>query len=209
MNNLQTIFEGQIQQHRNLESEKIRYNKNLVEVEISQLRRPTYSSRKPIENQINVLDSSLSQYGFLGGVFVEADCYQVIDGWHRSRIWQQLGNITIPCYLVSCLSKQERVLHLFLNNQCATFSPVDFGCEFEELDLKDFGFSEADLHVDKPILQSKFPFPQNLINKEFAKLSTTIPIKIYESLKAIKSETDAQSMSETIINLVNHYYDTI
>lgn len=208
MDNLQKIFKGQFHQHRNLGSENIQYNKNLVEVAISQLKRPTYSSRKPIENQINVLVSSLSQYGFLGGIFVEAERYYVIDGWHRSQIWHQLENINVPCYLVSCTSKQERVLHLSLNNQCATFNPVEFGCEFEGLDLRDFGFSEAELQVDCSILQSKFAFPQEVLNQEFAKLSTTIPVNIYQSLKAIKKETDAQSMSETIVNLVNHYYET-
>lgn len=202
---IQQIAQDQLRQ---LELEEILYDGTLVEINISTLLRPSYSSRLQVESRLVSLIKSLNCFGFLGGIFVNSSNH-VIDGWHRLQLWHSMGMSTIPCYLLCCTPEQERKLHLSLNQQVATFHPSEFGIEFMDLNLKeDFGFSEADLKLEVYTVKEKFSKEQRAEKAGFTKLMTSLPIDTYDRLKAIKKETNVKSIADTITNLVSLYYES-
>lgn len=189
-----------------LEFEDILYDKTLVAVNIVDLIRPNYSSRQLVDNQIKALVRTLRQFGFLGGIFVEATRFHVIDGWYRVQEWKKMGWTTIPCFLLTCSQEQERALHLGLNQQSATFNPSKFGIEFKDFDLKeDFGIDESDLAFLNKATQSKFSDAQKAAKKGFTKLSTLMPIQAYDRLKSIRKDMKAPTMADVVINLIKFY----
>ena len=193
-------------QLRLLDSEDILYTKNLIDVDIKSLIRPNYSSRKLVDNQINALVSMLKQFGFLGGIFVEASSHHVIDGWQRVVEWKKLGSETIPCFIINCTPKQERALHLGLNQQSSIFDPSLFDVEFKEFDLQQtFGIDPFELSFLNNPLQTKFSKPQKNAEKGFTKLSTLLPIAAYDQLKSIRKKMQVPSISDALVNLINLY----
>lgn len=151
--NQQIISLVQQAQLKRLEAEDICYSQEIVDVEIAQLKR-LFSFRVPIENRLHGLINSLSTYGFLGGIFVNESNLGVIDGWHRLELWEQMGNTTIPCYFLCCSEHQQKELHLSLNQQSADFDLSKFGLAFEKFDLKDFGFTEAELNDCRGMMEN-------------------------------------------------------
>jgi len=207
--NKATLLNENLAQLELLEFEDILHARTLVDVNIADLIRPNYSSRQLVENQINALKTTLNRFGFLGGIFVEANRYHVIDGWYRVQEWKRMGFITIPCYLLTCTPEQERALHLGLNQQTATFDPSNFGIEFKDFDLKtDYGIDLEDLAFLNKGVQSKFPHAQKQDNEGYTKLSTFLPINAYDRLATIKKDMQAPSMAEAVVNLIKFHDET-
>jgi hypothetical protein len=163
------------------------YQPHLVELSISNLVRPSYHKRVVVDTKLKTIVDSLSEYGFFGGIFVNEQTNEIVDGWYRSQIWKQLGNSTVPAYLLTIQNrKQEFEVHLRLNQSHATFLADDFGLEYEGVDLRDLGFTEADLHKPQ-ITPEKHTQPSRASKKEgYTKFSTNIPVAIFERLKAVK-----------------------
>lgn len=181
----------------------IAYTGELQDVPISQLVRPKYSSRVVIDNKKHSLTENFKNYGFLGGIFVADSSYHVIDGWQRTKIWEEMGHTIIPCYTVTCDEKQERELHLKLNTQLATFNIDDFGINFKDFNLiEDFGFCEMDIKSAPNLTE----FGNNTKSKPtlegFTKLSTTISTESYQKLKAFKEDQKLAQLGDVIEFLI-------
>jgi hypothetical protein len=196
-------LQEQIRQKKELAHQGINFEKTLVEVEISTLIRPPYSTREPVENGRNAILNSLKEYGFLGGIFIHRERNQVIDGWQRVELWkEELGKTTIPCYQLDCTEAQERKLHLSLNRHASVFDPSKFGIEFNSLNLKDFGMTEAELSIADPkvnVEKRKLPNPEATVTlvKVISKLSTDA----FEGLKNL-ARREGKTLNEIIEGLI-------
>lgn len=177
-----------------------------TDLKIGDLKRPTYSKRVAIPSLIKILIRSLIEFGFVGGVIINRKNNHIIDGWHRVQVWKQLGNNTIPCFILDIDNQQEKKLHLFLNRQTAQFKPSDFGftTEFSGLDLiNDFGFTKADFIKDEDLEIS-----ENQINssaKYGSRLITALPAEYYQKLEALKKLMPAPNKSQVLIKLIDFY----
>ncbi|QTE36110.1 hypothetical protein J3L18_23700 [Mucilaginibacter gossypii] len=193
-------------QTRLLDFEEISYNGALIEIPIKELVRPNYSSRLLVDNQQKAIATSLSRFGFLGGIFIEGRSNHVIDGWHRAEQWRKMGQKLIPCYKVVCTPEQERSLHLSLNQQSATWNPETFGIEFKDFNLEDdFGIRPDDLRLESKPFTSKFNDRPNETTSDFIKFSTTIPAELYDRLKLIRKQMQAPSIAAAVTNLIKFY----
>lgn len=194
----QVITAIQQSQLKKLQLEKISYNKVVTEVNIDRLIRPNYSSRVIVDNRLSVLCDNLTQFGFLGGIFVQAQNFHVIDGWHRVEIWRALGNRTIPCYEIICNPRQERQLHLRLNQSVAAFDITDFELNFQGFDLLEYGFTKDELFKPDDGSDTYLNFKKKVTPEGFVKLQTFVSKGAYERLKARKSELNAKTVAEVI-----------
>lgn len=193
----------QIQQAQlvKLAQEKITYNKSLVEVEIAKLIRPSYSTRIIIDNRLSVLQDNLTQFGFLGGIFVHKQNHHVIDGWHRVEIWEQMGHTTIPCYLIQSNNHQERQLHLRLNHQVAAFDLSSFDLSFPDFNLLNYGFSADELNTQGSDLSTYQSFQKRAAPDGFVKLQTLVSKEAYQKLKEKRAVFGVNSVPEVIERL--------
>ena len=177
------------------------------DVPIADLKRPAYSARHLTEENANIIIKSIAQNGFWGGIFVTAGSLNVIDGWYRAKIWECLGNTEIPAYRVTCKPEQERMLHLQLNTQAASFSIEDIGAEPSQLVADDYGVIEADIQP-APVMFSKKPPRSVKEGKEgFTRVIISIPSESYQQIKAIKLHTATPNNSEAINFLINTFYN--
>lgn len=193
------------QQLDQLATEDVNFTGELVDVEIDTLKRPDYSNRVQIPNLLKIVIQSLSQYDFLGGIFVGENSRNVIDGVHRAQIWKAMGHTTIPCYLISCNPEQEKGLHLKLNTQASSFNPEDFGVHFSDLQAEDFGIKMMPAQMDTPIMPSDTKLLPKPESAKFFKISTNIPAEVYNQFMAIKEASKQRSIANTIIHLVKFY----
>lgn len=191
-------------QKAQIQSLEITYVETLVYYDISDLKKPTYNQRVLVDCRSEALTKSLKAHGFLGGVFINADNLNVIDGWHRCEQWQALGNTSIPCYLVRCTYQKEIELHLYLNQQAALFNLKDFGLEFGHLNLLDYGFSEADLSF-KPInTQSQRPVKEKAPQPDgMTKLMAVVQMTTMDKLRSIKADQKHVTLGDTIEYILN------
>lgn len=202
MDQTQIISLAQKAQRKRLELEEILYVKELEEVKISDLKKPSYHQRVVIDSRLKQLVCSLKDYGFLGGVFIHDKTLNVIDGWYRAEIWRELGHQTIPCYRIDCTNFQQVELHLKLNQQAAIFNPADFGLEFHGLDLiEDYGFSEADLAVVPSLPQQKEKSAKDDPDG-YTKLSTLVRLSTMQKLKALKESANLATIGDVVEALI-------
>lgn len=184
----------------------VHFDKTLFEVPINDLKRPKYHSRQPIENRIETLYKSLSNHGFLGGIFITESSCNVIDGWHRVLLWKELDHTTIPCYKIRCTEQQEKDLHLRLNTQLATFDLREFGLTNPDVNLiKDYGFTEADLKSDVISTNPITKLRQLKGNDGFKKVTVLLKSNVYERLETIKEFEKLQEWPDVLEVLIDNY----
>lgn len=189
---------------------KIDVSEDLVQVSINKLVQLPSHQRLLIENRYKALQASLTEHGFIGGIFVSKETNHVIDGWYRAAYWQELGNETIPCFFIQCSEQQEKELHLRLNTQAAQFDLAEMSSAFPTLDLaRDFGFSETDLtpRVKKRALEAlnNIAKVQDLTKK----FSATLPKSCYQKLEQIKQDNKLAEWSDVLDILIEKYYEAV
>lgn len=190
-----------------LDVEELIHPREIEDVDIKKLIRPSYSSRVVIPNLLKTLVKSLYENNFVGGIFISKDL-NVIDGWHRVEIWEAMGNETIPCHILDIPKPLERKLHLSLNRPISEFNLEDFGISshFNDLDLvRDFGFTKADL-LDEEIETEIVSDEAEKLNPN-SRLTASIPVEYHAKLDEIKKELELKNKSLVLIKLIDFYED--
>lgn len=182
------------------------YDNCLTELDIAALEKPSFNTRKLVESQVSLLADSLAAYGFLGGIYVNQDTKEVIDGWHRLELWRQLGHTTIPAFLLGFGNvTQPREAHLRLNQVMAVFAPEEFGLEFDNINLLEFGFAESTLSLQERATPASKRFKHVTKQPGFTKFSTSILNSQYERLKAFKTKHMLADWADVIDLLIETY----
>jgi len=116
---------------------------NIVEIEITKLVPAEYNPRRLTKKQHDDIKASLQKFGFVDPVIVNThpDRQNVIIGGHqRVKVWESMGNDTVPCVLVTCDIKEEQELNVRLNKNTGEFDWDMLANHFEQADLIDWGF---------------------------------------------------------------------
>jgi len=202
-NYLPFVTAAQIKQ---LECEKIKFE--LVNLKPHRLKRPSYSSRIPIDNKMQALANSLYSNGLIGGLFIKADNFEVIDGWQRLELCKSMGYDLISCYLIDCSHEKAKQLHLSFNQQSADFDLSKFGLEFNEVNLEDFGFTEIELNDCKAIMngiQNEYEIDENESPIRIKRPAIPTTLETVEKIDAIKYAQRLSTRNDAITFLLEYY----
>lgn len=184
----------------------INFDRTIVEVDLTKLKSAPYHSRVPIDSRLKSIKDSLEDFGFVGAIFISSSTYHIIDGFYRKEIWALLGHETIPCFIINCTENQEKLLHLKLNIQIATFDLSDFGLTFPGLNLvEDFGFTAADLHAAQQSPSRSEKATKSPINTSLMRFNTLLQTEQYQRLKAFKEQNALQNWADVIDMLLEGY----
>ncbi|HTK19191.1 MAG TPA: hypothetical protein VL442_06755 [Mucilaginibacter sp.] len=184
---------------------KIDFDELPSERKISELKKTPYHNRVIIPEKYKSLHQSLTEFSFIGAIFINEETNTIIDGWYRKEIWGSLGHVSIPCFSIRCNAEQEQALYLRLNTQAATFDFTNYGLTLPKVNLiSDYGFTVADLHVFDPT-NTSFEKPQRSETNGLKKLSALLNNNTYVRLTAIKEETKVENWSDVIEILIENY----
>lgn len=180
-----------------------------VEIELSKLTRPVYHTRVPIENKVQALSNSLYSNNVIGAILVAKNKLTVIDGWQRVELQKAFGHQTISCYLIDCSLQKEIELHIAINQQAAVFDLQEFGIEFQNIQLEDFGFSETELNdcratMDRISEEIKQEISYTLPQK-FRKCQINTNPETIEKISFIKSQMKFKTNNQVIEHLITFY----
>lgn len=115
---------------------------------ISDLIPAEYNPRTLSDKQFKDLKKSLQKFGFVDPVIINMhkDRKNIIVGGHqRVKVWESIGNDTVPCVEVILTEKQERELNVRLNKNSGSWDFDKLADFFDEMDLIDWGFEEWEL----------------------------------------------------------------
>ena len=120
----------------------------IIERNIADLIRAEYNPRELTQDQEKQLSDSLRRFGVVDPVIVNVhpDRKDIIIGGHqRSKVWQKLGNETIPTVELSLTYDQEKELNVRLNKNTGQFDMDMLKDHFETDDLIEWGFTDVEL----------------------------------------------------------------
>lgn len=120
----------------------------IIERNIADLIRAEYNPRELTQEQEKQLSDSLRRFGVVDPVIVNVhpDRKDIIIGGHqRSKVWQKLGNETIPTVELSLTLDQEKELNVRLNKNTGQFDMDMLKDHFETDDLIEWGFTDVEL----------------------------------------------------------------
>jgi DNA modification methylase len=120
----------------------------IIERNIADLIRAEYNPRELTQEQEKQLSDSLRRFGVVDPVIVNVhpDRKDIIIGGHqRSKVWQKLGNETIPTVELSLTYDQEKELNVRLNKNTGQFDMDMLKDHFETDDLIEWGFTDVEL----------------------------------------------------------------
>ena len=126
-------------------------NLKIVQKNCSELIGAEYNPRELTEKQHKDLTDSLKRFGIVDPVLVNVhpDRENIIVGGHqRTRVWQELGNTTIPCVEISLTLDQEKELNIRLNKNTGQFDMDMLANHFDQEELIDWGFESFDFGLD-------------------------------------------------------------
>jgi len=115
---------------------------------IKELIPADYNPRVLKKHQYEDLKKSLKKFGMVDPVLVNMhpDRKNIIIGGHqRTRVWEELGNDSIPCIEYNLTLDQEIELNIRLNKNTGEFNYEILANEFKVDDLLEWGFTEGEL----------------------------------------------------------------
>lgn len=124
---------------------------DVFEVNIAELKHAPYNPRRISEEQMAMLQKSLTTFGFVDPIVVNRRNQVIVGGHQRVIAWAALGHQTLPVVYVDLDEAQERALNLALNKTGGEFDLdklKDLIFELGELGFDDFeltGFNAAEL----------------------------------------------------------------
>lgn len=107
-----------------------------------------YNPRKLTKKEHKLLKESLSEFGLVDPIIVNSNPERkniLIGGHQRVRIWNELGNKTIPTVEVSLDYNKEKELNLRLNKNTGSWDMDMLANNFDLEDIKEWGFEDKDL----------------------------------------------------------------
>ena len=120
---------------------------------ISDLIRAEYNPRELTKEQQNQLTDSLKRFGLVDPIIVNThkDRKNILVGGHqRMKVWEELGNETIPTVEVSLNLEKEKELNVRLNKNTGQFDMELIQEHFETDDLIEWGFDAEELEFFEP-----------------------------------------------------------
>lgn len=79
------------------------------QVAIDAVKPNAYNPNRMGEREFDLLKKSMSEDGFTTPIIVMQESREIVDGEHRWRAWQDLGNDTIPVVFVNMSEAQRRM----------------------------------------------------------------------------------------------------
>lgn len=125
----------------------------IVNVKINELVPADYNPRLLSEKEYEELKKSLERFGLVDPVIVNSNPERkniIIGGHQRMRVWQDLGNETIPVVYLNLTEAQERELNLRLNKNTGHWDYDALANYFDNSMLFDVGFTENELGLNIP-----------------------------------------------------------
>jgi DNA modification methylase len=123
---------------------------DIVYVPIKDLNPAAYNPRKLTKKQGDDIRQSLDRFGFVDPVIVNSnpERHNVIIGGHqRVKIWELMGNETVPVFYVSLDESSEKELNVRLNKNSGEWDWDILANEFDTEDLKSWGFEDFDFQI--------------------------------------------------------------
>ena len=140
----------------------------IVEREIKELIHAEYNPRKLSQDQHKHLQDSLTRFGVVDPVIVNTHPEReniIVGGHQRSKVWQELGNKTIPTVEVNLTPEKERELNVRLNKNSGEFDFELLQEHFNTDELIEWGFDAGELigkEVDDLDEDEEIELPQSL-----------------------------------------------
>jgi len=122
-------------------------NIKIEHVDITTINPTDYNPRTWSNEQKEKLKESINQFGNVDPIIVNnhPDRNNIVIGGHfRLEVCKELGHKTIPVVYVTLPLEKERELNIRLNKNHGEFN-FDLLAKFDELILKDIGFSSVEL----------------------------------------------------------------
>lgn len=119
----------------------------VIDRKISELIRAEYNPRKLSDKQFNELRDSLKRFGFVDPVLINVHKEReniIIGGHQRTKVWESMGNDTVPCVELSLTLDKEKELNIRLNKSGGEFDFEMLAEHFDQEELIDWGFDEVD-----------------------------------------------------------------
>jgi len=117
----------------------------IVERKIKDLIHAEYNPRKLSPDQHKQLQDSLTRFGIVDPVIINKHPERaniIVGGHQRSKVWQELGNKTIPTVEVNLTPEKERELNVRLNKNSGEFDFELLQEHFDTTELVEWGFEE-------------------------------------------------------------------
>ncbi|WDF55261.1 hypothetical protein [Mucilaginibacter sp. KACC 22063] len=179
--------------------------KTITEVEIAELSRPDFHKRQLVESRVSSIVKSLSTYGFIGGIVINGSNKEVLDGWHRTEFWRELGNEFIPAIQIYPPNQTvAKEIHLRLNQTHAGFDLSEFDLHFPGFDPSDFGLTEDEIIQAGQIAKRHEDNRSNLTEPNHGvRFAAVIPSRDALLLKQLKNRWHLPTMGHVISKLLN------
>jgi ParB-like chromosome segregation protein Spo0J len=124
---------------------------NIEYVEIEKLKASTYNPRQITGKQKKDLLNSLIRFGFVEAIVVNKKKGReniVIGGHQRLLLAAELHMKRVPVVYVELELAKERELNIRLNKNVGAWDFDTLANEFDIEELRAFGFTDKDLHLD-------------------------------------------------------------
>ena len=115
---------------------------------IADLIRAEYNPRELTKEQHNQLSDSLKRFGLVDPIIVNIhkDLKNILVGGHqRMKVWEELGNDTIPTVEVNLNLEKEKELNVRLNKNTGQFNMDILTNNFDTTELIEWGFTEDEI----------------------------------------------------------------
>ena len=123
----------------------------VIDKKIADLIGAEYNPRKLSDKQFRELRDSLNRFGFVDPVLVNVNEERkniIIGGHQRTKVWESMGNETVPVVELDLTLDQEKELNVRLNKSGGEFDFEMLSDHFNTDELVEWGFESY--HFEEP-----------------------------------------------------------
>lgn len=120
----------------------------VIDTPIKDIIFAEYNPRKITAEQEKSLTDSLTRFGFVDPVIINKNPERLnvlIGGHQRVKVWQKMGNTSVPAVFIDLTRDKERELNVRLNRNVGEWDAEVLADLFNADELKDWGFDSAEL----------------------------------------------------------------
>lgn len=121
-----------------------------IDRNISELIPADYNPRTLSKKQYQDIKNSLTEFGFVDPVIINMHpdrLNTIIGGHQRVKVWQDMGNETVPCIELSLPLEREKELNVRLNRNTGSWDFDMLANAFEFPKLIEWGFEPGDFGI--------------------------------------------------------------
>jgi len=172
----------------------------------SELIGAEYNPRELTEKQYSDLKDSLLRFGVVDPVLINVnpDRKNIIVGGHqRKRVWEELGNKTIPCVELDLTLEQERELNVRLNKNTGQFDMEALANYFDTEELTEWGFEAFEFGINETEEEEKEEEDGFKVNTYEVKITFSNKEDQQKAIKRINElEQDGEDISELLMKIL-------